>query len=40
LFNLVHDPYEKGNVIKQYPQIADKLIKYAEKHQSLFYDNH
>jgi hypothetical protein len=37
LFDLVHDPYEKGNVIEQYPNIADKLIEYAEKHQSLFY---
>ncbi len=37
LFDLVHDPYEKGNVIGQYRQIADTLIQYAEKHKKLFY---
>jgi arylsulfatase A len=39
LFDLIHDPYEKGNVIEQYPQIADKLIKYTEKHQKLFFND-
>lgn len=37
LYDLVHDPYEKGNVINLYPQIAKELIGYAEKHQNIFY---
>jgi len=37
LFDMVHDPYEKGNVIGEYPEVADKLIKYAKKHKELFH---
>ena len=37
LFDMIHDPFEKGNVIDLYPEIADKLIHLAEKHQQEFY---
>lgn len=39
LYDLVHDPYEKGNVIDQYPKIAKELITYAEKHKKQFFEN-
>lgn len=38
LFDLVHDPYEKGNVIELYPQIARELIKDAENHEKQFFE--
>lgn len=37
LFDMVHDPYEKRNVIKRYPDVAKKLIQYAEQHKEVFY---
>ncbi len=37
LFDMVHDPSEKGNVIEWYPEIANSLIGYAQKHRDLFY---
>lgn len=37
LFDMVHDPYEKSNVIEWYSGIADTLIQYAQKHRELFY---
>lgn len=38
LFDMVHDPYEKMNVIDQYPEIADQMIQFAEEHKSKFFD--
>lgn len=38
LFDMVHDPQEKVNVIDEYPEIAKKLLKYAEEHQSEFFE--
>ena len=37
LFDMVHDPYEKENVIEQYPEIAAELLGYAESHYKKFY---
>ena len=37
LFDMVHDPYEKGNVKDLYPEVVDTLIYYANKHKRLFY---
>ena len=37
LFDMVHDPYEKRNVIKRYPEVADKMLKFAKKHKNRFY---
>jgi arylsulfatase A-like enzyme len=37
LFDMVHDPYEKGNVIQAYPDIAGTLINHAKKHKELFF---
>jgi arylsulfatase A len=38
LFDMVHDPYEKVNVIDEYPEIANELLKYAEEHRAKFFD--
>ena len=37
LFDLVHDPSEKGNVIGVYPEKAAELIELAAQHYDLFY---
>ncbi|WP_236973510.1 sulfatase family protein [Membranihabitans maritimus] len=37
LFDMVHDPYEKGNVIEEYPDVARSLIQLAEGHENRFY---
>ena len=38
LFDMVHDPYEKVNVIDDYPEIADELIRIAEEHKAKFFE--
>ncbi|MEX2639258.1 MAG: sulfatase [Balneolales bacterium] len=38
LFDLVHDPFEKGNVIEQYPDTAEELLRFAEYHKLKFFD--
>jgi arylsulfatase A len=38
LFDMVHDPYEKINVIDEYPEIASKLMEYAEQHNQQFFE--
>lgn len=37
LFDLVHDPYEKSNVLHLYPEIAAEMIRMAEEHKKKFY---
>ncbi len=37
LFDMVHDPYEKGNVRDVYPEIANQLIELADQHYEKFY---
>ena len=37
LFDMVHDPYEKVNVLKEYPEIARQLIRFAEEHKMKFF---
>ncbi|MBI6115901.1 sulfatase family protein [Salegentibacter maritimus] len=37
LYDLLHDPYEKGNVIDSYPEKAKELLKLATQHQEKFY---
>ena len=37
LFDMVFDPYEKVNVIEQYPDIAEQLLYYAEEHRRRFF---
>ena len=38
LFDMVHDPYEKVNVIDDYPEIAQELIRIAEEHEAKFFE--
>lgn len=38
LFDMVHDPYEKVNVIREFPEIARELIQYAEEHKARFFE--
>ena len=38
LFDMVHDPYEKINVIDDYPEIARQLMQYAEQHNAKFFE--
>jgi arylsulfatase A len=37
LFDMVHDPYEKVNVITEYPETARRLIRFAEEHKMRFF---
>jgi hypothetical protein len=37
LFDMKNDPYEKVNVIDQYPKVVDKLQQFVEQHQNKFY---
>ena len=39
LFDLVHDPCEKLNVIERYPEIARTLIDLAEEHKTKFFSD-
>tara|TARA_R100001143_G_scaffold52492_1_gene47730 strand:- start:6036 stop:7436 length:1401 start_codon:yes stop_codon:yes gene_type:complete len=38
LFDMIHDPYEKVNVIADYPEIANELIRFAEEHKAKFFE--
>jgi len=38
LFDMVHDPYEKVNVIDEYPEIANELKRIAEEHKAKFFE--
>lgn len=37
LFDMENDPYERTNVIKKYPDVAEKLIALANAHKEKFY---
>ena len=37
LFDMKNDPYERINVIAEYPQIASKLKQFAQQHKNKFY---
>jgi len=37
LFDMVHDPYEKSNALEIYPEVAQQMIEYAEKHKEMFF---
>ena len=37
LFDMENDPYETTDVLDKYPDVADRLKKYAEEHRQEFY---
>ena len=37
LFDLLNDPYEKGDVKEVYPEVAEKLLDYADQHRKRFF---
>ncbi len=37
LFDMKNDPFETANVIDKYPEVAEKLKRYADKHKERFY---
>ena len=37
LFNMETDPYEKDNVLREFPDVSGRLIRMAEDHKSRFY---
>ena len=39
LFDLVHDPFEKINVLETFPEMAEALTEFAKNHQKKFYNN-
>lgn len=39
LFDMVHDPYEKVNVIDDYPEVAEEMLRFAESHRTKFFDH-
>jgi len=38
LFDMVHDPQERMNVIEEYPDIASEMMKFAELHRVKFFN--
>jgi arylsulfatase A len=38
LYDMIHDPFEKVNVIEVYPDVADKLLRFAEQHRETFFE--
>ncbi|TVR14500.1 MAG: arylsulfatase [Balneolaceae bacterium] len=38
LFDMVHDPFEKVNVIHEYPEIFEKLKRFADEHNARFFE--
>ncbi|MCC5941059.1 MAG: sulfatase-like hydrolase/transferase [Balneolaceae bacterium] len=38
LYDMVHDPHEKVNVIDEYPEIARQLIEFANEHNRKFFE--
>ncbi|NBC66651.1 MAG: sulfatase-like hydrolase/transferase [Bacteroidetes bacterium] len=38
LFDMVHDPQEKVNVLEEYPEIANELLQHAEDHRAKFFE--
>lgn len=38
LFDMVNDPYESTNVLREHPEVAEKLIRMAEAHKDRFYN--
>ncbi|MBR9998566.1 MAG: sulfatase-like hydrolase/transferase, partial [Cyclobacteriaceae bacterium] len=38
LFDMVHDPFEKGNAKDLHPEITKKLMNYAVNHRERFYE--
>ena len=39
LFDMEKDPNETTNVLEEYPEVAEKLKKFAEQHRKEFYSN-
>ena len=37
LFDMEKDPYETTNILDKYPEVANRLKQYAEKHRQKFY---
>ncbi len=37
LFDLIHDPYEKGNVHSKYPDESQMMVQWAEQHKAQFF---
>lgn len=37
LFDMVHDPYEKNNVYGHFPEVSERLIRYAEQHKEKYF---
>ena len=37
LFDMINDPMETTNVIEKYPEVAQKMISYAEAHNAKFF---
>ncbi len=38
LYDMVHDPQERQNVMAVYPEIAERLMQFAEEHNRVFYE--
>jgi hypothetical protein len=37
LYDMKNDPYEKNNALEQHPEIARRLLAFAEEHRREFY---
>lgn len=38
LFDIVHDPQEKVNVLDEYPEVANELLDHAREHRAKFFE--
>ena len=37
LYDMVHDPYEKNNVYGHFPEVSERLLRYAEQHKEKYF---
>ena len=39
LFDMENDPYETTNVLDKYPEVAKKMMAFADEHRARFFSD-